>query len=155
MWLTILILAILTRLYTKFSLCYADTVFKEDLSQFLSFLSGIVIAIAIFGIYYSINDLNGIKRADYEIEKYSKANKHIEEDMDQVIKYYMGSDSVNSETLKVEDITLIASMYPEINSNIWAKEQIKIHSENKEEITKWERKRPSYKKAKWWLNFGK
>lgn len=119
----------------------------------LNTIGGILVCITllaglIVGIIYSNSMV-----IDDKIALYEEENANIEQSVNLLVEEYKNYESSTFEDLKMDDLTVVFSMYPELKSNELVVEQIKLHVANNAKIKELKEEKLDYKVCKWWLFF--
>lgn len=92
---------------------------------------------------------------DSKIEMYQEENSKIEQSIDTIVKDYMQYEQDTFTELKTDaDILAFVTLYPELKSDEFVQQQIKIYVSNSKKIKSLKEEKIMVKVAKWWLYFG-
>ena len=119
----------------------------------LNGIGGVIAGITLFagiivGIVYSNSMI-----IDDKIALYEEENANIEQSINLLVKDYKDYESSTFEDLKMDDMTVVFSIYPELKSNELVVEQIKLHVTNNAKIKELKELKLDYKVCEWWLFF--
>ena len=101
---------------------------------FLSGLMGFILLIAVLGCTYDC--YKTITLADQKIKIYTEQNKDIEDKVSLVVDKYLKYEKDTYIGLKPKTKIILASTYPELQSNKLVQQQIQLYNENNKKITK-------------------
>lgn len=90
---------------------------------------------------------------DDKIALYEEENVKIEQSVSLFVEDYKNYESSTFEDLKMDDLTVVFSMYPELKSNELVVEQIKLHVSNNAKIKELKELKLDYRVYEWWLFF--
>lgn len=71
-----------------------------------------------------------------------------------MVNNYFEYEQTTYKNLTPKDAITVATLYPELSSNVLVQEQIKIYKDNINKITSLKEKQIDLKPKKWWLYFG-
>ena len=161
----ILLFAIGLAVLTFGIICYGKKTYREKPKFFkwvnnnewfyylLNSVGGIITCVALFaGIIVGIVYSNSMV-IDDKIALYEEENANIEQSVSLLVEDYKNYESSTFEDLKMDDLTIVFSMYPELKSNELVVEQIELHVANNAKIKELKELKLDYKVCKWWLFF--
>ena len=96
---------------------------------------------------------------DERITLYQEENIRIEEQIKTTVEAYQEYEKEIFENIDLEKISgdkviLLASIYPELKSDVLVQELISVYVENNNQIKELKTKKLDYKISCWWLYFG-
>lgn len=122
-------------------------------------MAGIVSALGtfIFVIWVStlINRVVTEYTIDNKIAMYEEENVSIEESIDVMVKSCMDFEASTFDDLKDKDVIYLVSLCPELKSDTFVQEQIKIYIANNNNIKELKKEKINLSKSKWKLYFGR
>ena len=130
-------------------------VLNEDLAGVFGILGGLIVFIALIGIFVNIGFLVYGRTLDDKIAMYEHENAAIEQSVDILVKDYYKHESDTYSSLKPENAVLFASAYPELQSNELATKQLEIYVENNNKIKGLKVDQINLSRNRFWLYFGR
>ena len=90
---------------------------------------------------------------DDKIALYEKENTKIEQNINELVEIYKDYESETFEKFKLDNPSIVFSMYPELKSDKLAAEQIELYISNNSEIKRLKEEKLEYEVYRWWLFF--
>lgn len=119
----------------------------------LNFIGGILISVAFIAIIFVAPNYSNIMVIDDKIALYEEENANIEQNIGELVENYKDYESSTFENFKLDNLSMLFSMYPELKSNELATKQIDLYISNNTEIKKLKETKLDYEVYKWWLFF--
>ena len=150
---SLLILVIGIFLYTKFGdYLYAND--HEWIYYTLNVAGGTLTVISLIATLGLGVSLSGVMVVDDKIAVYQEENAIIETEISTIVKNYKDYEQGVFDDLKIENPTVLVSLYPELKSDTLVGKQIEIYATNNQKIKELKEQRLDYKPIAWWLYFG-
>lgn len=90
---------------------------------------------------------------DDKIALYEEENTKIEQDIGALVESYKNYESSTFENFKLDNPSMLFSMYPELKSNTLASKQIDLYVSNNAQIKELKEAKLDYRVYEWWLFF--
>lgn len=90
---------------------------------------------------------------DDKISLYEEENAKIEQDIGALVENYKDYESSTFENFKLDNPSMLFSMYPELKSNILVSKQIDLYVSNNIKIKELKEEKLDYRVYEWWLFF--
>lgn len=90
---------------------------------------------------------------DDKIALYEEENANIEQNIGALVESYKDYESETFENFKLDNPSMVFSMYPELKSNELATKQIELYISNNAEIKRLKEEKLDYRVCEWWLFF--
>lgn len=144
--------------YSKQS-CRASKFFKwiydnnEWFYWTLNSIGGVLTSLALIAMIFIVPDYSNIMIIDDKIALYEEENTNIEQNIGELVESYKDYESSTFDNFKLDNPSMLFSMYPELKSNELATKQIDLYISNNIEIKKLKETKLDYEVYKWWLFF--
>lgn len=139
--------------------CYGSKFFKwiyDDNEWFywtLNSIGSILASLALIAIMFVAPGYSNIMIIDDKIALYEEENTNIEQNIGELVESYKDYESSTFDNFKLDNPSMLFSMYPELKSNELATKQIDLYISNNTEIKKLKETKLDYEVYKWWLFF--
>lgn len=147
-------------------ICCAKKSWREGASKFfqwvyhndwfywtLNSIGGILAGLSLIIIMFVAPTYSNVMVIDDKIALYQEENIKIEQDICALVESYKDYESSTFENLKLDNPSMVFSMYPELKSNTLASKQIELYVSNNAEIKKLKEAKLDYEVYRWWLFF--
>lgn len=119
----------------------------------LNAVGGLLAGLALIVTMFVAPIYSNVMVIDDKIALYEEENASIEQDIGALVKSYKDYESETLENFKLDNPSIIFSMYPELKSNELATKQIELYISNNRQIKQLKEEKLEYKVLKWWLFF--
>ena len=119
----------------------------------LNNVGGILAALALIAIMFIAPAYSESMVIDDKIALYEEENANIEQNIGALVEDYKDYESSTFENFKLDNPSMVFSMYPELKSNELATKQIELYVSNNAKIKELKEAKLDYKVYKWWLFF--
>ena len=89
-----------------------------------------------------------------KIKMYEAENAKIDTQVCYIVENYKKYEKTTFNNAKTKDANTLVLLYPELKSDTFVKEQIKIYNQNRKEILNLKKEKIDYKPLRWWVYFG-
>ena len=119
----------------------------------LNGVGGTLTILMLIAIMSIAPDYSNVMVIDDKIALYEEENANIEQNIGELVENYKDYESSTFENFKLDNPSILFSMYPELKSNELATKQIDLYISNNTEIKKLKETKLDYEVYKWWLFF--
>ena len=119
----------------------------------LNGVGGTLVALVLVVIMFVAPVYSEVMVIDDKITLYEEENTNIEQNISELVENYKDYESSTFENFKLDNPSMLFSMYPELKSNELATKQINLYISNNAEIKKLKEAKLDYEVYKWWLFF--
>lgn len=141
----ILVILLVAILFLVFSICVDE--FKSIATVFISIVFSVTVILTI--------ETSGLRIIDDKISMYQEENTKIEMQISALVDEYKEYESNTFANLTSESSMMLATLYPELESNELVQSQMTIYVQNNEKIKELREQKISGSVLRWWLYFGK
>ena len=119
----------------------------------LNIVGGVVAGLSLLVIILVGADYSNSMVVDDKIALYEEENTKIEQSINVLVEDYKDYEAATFDKFKLDDPTIVFSLYPELKSNELVSKQIELYVSNNAKIKELRESKLDYKVDKWWLFF--